>query len=323
MTSLPGHRATLRQLEFVVRVAEERSFSRAAERLHVSQPALSQQIRVLEQQLGGPLFRRLNSGVRLTQAGEAMLPHARAAIAAARRGVRAFHEVGAGLAGQLELATVMSIAVGVLPRPLLRWHAESPHVGVTISEFGHRQDLEEFAAAGSSDLAIGPTPERWKGPCFAIGQERMVLVTSPRDESFRHVRPYAGEPPVAAPRSRGTLDLRELDGRDWVLFDRSHGLSDLVEAHLRAAGAQIPHAAVRTMQFLTAATLASSGIGPTLLPANVVPNDLDALICEPWPTLKRSLSVYGTAEPSQVAAKFINTLQVHSPMLEPPPGADD
>jgi DNA-binding transcriptional LysR family regulator len=311
-----GDRATLRQLEFFVGVATESSFSRAADTLHVSQPALSQQIRVLERQLGAPLFHRLSSGVRLTSAGSAMLPHAQASIAAARRGVRAFHEVGAGLAGELELATVMSIAVGVLPRPLMRWHSEVPQVSVTLSEFAHRRNLEDFVAAGSADLGIGPTPPEWQGPCVDIGLERFVLVTSPHDRSFDHVRPYPGPAPAAAPRSIGTLDLRALARRDWVMFDRSHGLSEFTEGHLRASGHSTTQATVRTTQFLTAAKLASSGMGPTLLPANVVPDDLEAVVCEPAPPLTRSLSVYARSEPTGAAARFVEILRHSAPMLE-------
>lgn len=178
-----GHQMTLRQFEFFVEIADTRSFSRAAEAMHVSQPALSQQIRSIESQLGSPLFKRLANGVRLTQAGEAMLPHARAAIASARRGVRAFHEVGAGLAGELELATVMSIAVGVLPKPLARWHAEVPQISVRVSEFAHRRQLEDFTAAGNADLAVGPTPVAWSGPSVPIGQERFVLVITGSSQS--------------------------------------------------------------------------------------------------------------------------------------------
>jgi DNA-binding transcriptional LysR family regulator len=307
---------TLRQFEFFVEIADTGSFSRAAEAMHVSQPALSQQIRSIESQLGSPLFKRLASGVRLTQAGEAMLPHARAAIASARRAVRAFHEVGAGLSGELELATVMSIAVGVLPKPLARWHAEIPQISVRVSEFAHRRQLEDFTAAGNADLAVGPTPVAWPGPSVPIGQERFVLVTTPQDPVVREIRPYANGAPPGAPRSAGTVDVHALEGRGWVLFDRFHGLSDLIERHLRDAGLAAPRATVRTTQFLTAATLASSGMGPTLLPANVVPDHLDIVQCEPWPPLRRSLSVYSRSEPSGVARRFVDLLRTTAPMLE-------
>jgi DNA-binding transcriptional LysR family regulator len=70
----------LRQLHYLVAITDEGSFTRAAERLLVAQPSLSQQIKSLEQELGGPLLERLSTGVRLTAAGKAFLPEARAAV---------------------------------------------------------------------------------------------------------------------------------------------------------------------------------------------------------------------------------------------------
>ncbi|MCM3925654.1 LysR family transcriptional regulator, partial [Frankia sp. AiPs1] len=76
---------TLRQLEYLVRVVDEESFTRAAELLHVSQPALSHQVRALERAVGGALLERLPRAVRPTPMGRALLPHARAALAEAER----------------------------------------------------------------------------------------------------------------------------------------------------------------------------------------------------------------------------------------------
>ncbi|MGW2874653.1 LysR family transcriptional regulator, partial [Kitasatospora sp. NPDC001225] len=76
---------TLRQLEYLATVVDTGSFTRAAEQLHVTQPALSHQIRALEVALGGPLLERLPRAVRLTPTGRAVLPHARAALAEAGR----------------------------------------------------------------------------------------------------------------------------------------------------------------------------------------------------------------------------------------------
>ena len=73
---------TLRQIEYWVAAVEEGSFGRAARRMHVSQPSLSQQVKVLEGELGGELLERLPDGIRLTPAGKEFLPHARTAVAA-------------------------------------------------------------------------------------------------------------------------------------------------------------------------------------------------------------------------------------------------
>jgi DNA-binding transcriptional LysR family regulator len=304
-------------MEYFLAVAEEGSFSQAAGRLSVTQPALSQQLRALEEDLGVALIERLGRGVRLTTAGRVYLPHVRATLAARGRARRAVQEVVAGKAGELELATVISVGVGVLFKPLLAWHAELPEVAVRISEFSHRRALEEFTASGEPDLAVGPTPASWDGPSTRLGNERFVLVLSRDDPSVRHIVPYPGPPPRAAPQSIGTLPLRVLEGHDWVLFDRSNGLSEIVEGHLAFAGLSKPRASLRTTQFIMAATMAGSGMGPTLIPANVAPADLDAIICEPDPPLLRSLSAYGRGSLGSLVGRFIDLIHQHSTSLEP------
>src|SRR6266436_9477991 len=101
----------LRQLEYFLMIAEEGSFTRAAERLLVAQPSLSQQIGALEAELGGPLLERLPRGVRLTMAGQNFLPEARAATSHANRARRSVRVALGAESGQLEIAALTSAAV--------------------------------------------------------------------------------------------------------------------------------------------------------------------------------------------------------------------
>src|SRR3954469_17881603 len=106
---------SLRQMEYVVAVVEEGSFTRAAQRLFVSQPALSHQIKALEQSVGGALLERQPQSVQLTPMGRAFLPHATATVHAAEEARRAARAVGQLDAGDLRIATLHSIALGVIP----------------------------------------------------------------------------------------------------------------------------------------------------------------------------------------------------------------
>jgi DNA-binding transcriptional LysR family regulator len=309
-------------MEYFLTVAEEGSFSRAANRLNVTQPALSQQVVALENELGATLLERLGRGVRITTAGRAYLPFARAAIAAQRRGRQAVQSVRSGLGGELELATVISVGVGVLMRPLLRWHSEVPDVAMLLHEFSHRRALEDFVDMGNADLAVGPTPVRWAGESVALGHERFVLILSRSDPALRSLKPYRRGAPPAAAMSAGRLPLEVLAQRQWVLFERANGLSEFIEGHLASAGLIAPSAALRTSQFVTATALASGGMGPTLIPANVVPADLKGVVCEPDPPLTRALSAYAKKGITGSAARFLEMAREQATMLEPEIRAD-
>jgi DNA-binding transcriptional LysR family regulator len=114
------------------------------------------------------------------------------------------------------------------------------------------------------------------------------------------------------------LPLSALADHQWVLFDRANGLSELVAGHLASVGLSAQRASFRTTQFVMAATVAASGMGPTLIPANVVPADLDCVVCEPDPPLLRSLSAYSRSSFDDFVSRFISLIRQHSPMIEPP-----
>src|SRR5580704_9820869 len=105
---------SLRQLEYFVEVVDQGSFTTAAAQLHVTQPGLSHQIQALERDLGGPLLERLPRSVRLTPAGRVALPHARASLAHADRARSAARMASGVSSGELHIATLFSISVGIL-----------------------------------------------------------------------------------------------------------------------------------------------------------------------------------------------------------------
>ncbi|MCX5015088.1 LysR family transcriptional regulator [Streptomyces sp. NBC_00555] len=123
----------LRTLEYFVAVAEERSFTKAAARCHVVQPAISQQIQALEKELGEPLFERLPRQVVLTSGGAALLPHARACLAAAESAVLEFADRSGLLGGSFALGTVGGLEGTVVPRLLGEYHRRYPRVAVSLT----------------------------------------------------------------------------------------------------------------------------------------------------------------------------------------------
>lgn len=149
---------TLRQVSYFVAVAEQGSFTLAATRLRISQPSLSQQVRALERDLGTSLLERIPRGARLTAAGREFLPEARAMLAASQRGRLAVRQINALEGGELEIATVRSLAVGVLPTVIGEFRQRHPRVRIWLREFEHRERMNEAVRAGLSDIAVGPRP---------------------------------------------------------------------------------------------------------------------------------------------------------------------
>jgi DNA-binding transcriptional LysR family regulator len=247
---------TFRQITYVLAVADTGSFTEAARRMHVSQPSLSQQIRALEDELGGRLLDRPPRPVRLTAAGRAFVAEARPAVAGARRAADAARMTLEHGVGELRVATVRSLAVSQLPAAIRRWRTTHPGMAVHLNEFPHRDLAGRSVLEGESDLGIAPRPLAWSGPVERLGWDQFVAVL-PRSD-----------PLLAAPR----VDLRQLAGRGWVLFEPGHGLAELAGWAFARAGLE-PNGVAYTAQVEAAARLAAAGVGPALVPVKTVPTE--------------------------------------------------
>lgn len=124
----------LRQLEYFVAVAEEANFTRAAKRVHVAQPGVSAQVRLLEHELGQALFDRSGRQVRLTKAGAAVLPYARAALDAVAGARFAIDDLTGLMAGKVAVGMVISCSLPDLPELLAEFHQRHPGIEITLSE---------------------------------------------------------------------------------------------------------------------------------------------------------------------------------------------
>src|SRR5918997_1808817 len=194
---------TLRQLEYFIALVEEGSFTRAAERLYVSQPALSHQIKALERDIGGGLIERLPQSLHLTPTGRAFLPHATAAVHAAAEARRAARDVGQVAAGELRIGTLHSIALGVAPAAIRAWRLAHPGVSFELHEFLNIDELADQMRLGVADVGVGPRPRGWDGPMQTLGEEDLVVVLAVDD------------PLVDGRRRR--VRLERLADRPWVL----------------------------------------------------------------------------------------------------------
>src|SRR5580700_8516355 len=143
----------LRQLEYFIAVAEEANFTRAAERVHISQSGVSAQVRQLERELGQPLLDRSGRSVRLTEVGAAVLPYARAALDAVADARLAVDQLAGLVRGQVSVGMVSGCALPVLAELLAEFHDRHPAVAITLTEGGSDR-LVELLHEGQIDLAL-------------------------------------------------------------------------------------------------------------------------------------------------------------------------
>jgi len=218
-----------------------------------------------------------------------MLPHARAALADADRARCAARQTAGLEVGELQIATLYSITLGVLPTALRRWRQLHPEVGIRLFEHRHTDELVDAMNAGQADLAVGPEPTGWTGITRTLGTEELVVVV-------------AADDPAAV---GDTIALKDLADRAWVHYTPGHGLADVLDIACAQAGFE-PRVAVRTEQSAAAPALAAAGLGPALVPGNILPKDFDGHVLRPEPRVCRTLTAYTRGEPDPLAAAFID-----------------
>jgi DNA-binding transcriptional LysR family regulator len=296
---------SLRQMEYFLTVVEETSFTRAAEILHVTQPALSHQIKALETSVGGALLERLPRGVRLTAMGRAFLPHAERAVRSAAQARRAARAAAGAQGGELHIAAVHSVAVGILPDVFARWHATHPRVLLHLHEYATSQALQEEVERGTADLAVGPAPAHWPGTVEPVGEEEIVLAV-PFDDRF------AG---------RTTVTLPELADRAWIRCAMEpvvHGERFLDWACGQAGFT--PRTAVWTEHTSTAVRMAAAGVGVCVAPSHIVRGAVgeDCVLLAPDPAWKRAMTVFARVPPTGAARAFVELLRKTWPSMPEP-----
>jgi DNA-binding transcriptional LysR family regulator len=293
---------SLRQLQYFVVVAELGSITRGANRLLISQPSLSHQLRVLEAAVGAPLFDRRARGVVLTPVGRALLPGAKAALAASADARRSARDAAGLDGGELRISTSLSLALGVLPHALREWFASHPEVEVRVHEHTHADLVRAQILAGDADVALGQYPDNWRGPLYDLGEEEMVVIVAHGD-------------PLATNGS-GRITIGDLRDRRWVLPAVANGFAEYIELICAAEGF-IPEAAVRSSGVGTLVALAASGLGPTLVPANAVPEHVPGTVLALDPPLRRRIAVYATAANEELGQAFADCARRYGRLMPP------
>lgn len=242
----------LRQMEYLIALADEQHFTRAASVCGVSQSGLSAAIRALEDELGTELFARTTRRVEPTEAGLALLPHARELLSQARAGRDAVVRVTRELTGQLRVGAEQCLGVVDVPELLERFHRRYPQVAIHFTQAGSLE-LLDMARGGSLDAAfVAVTSHLGTMRRTEIARKPIVLLCP-------STHPLAG---------RGKLQWSDLEGADFVDFHESWAVRAINEEVAAARGF---HRLVRCTvnDIHTLLDLVHRGLGLAMVPAPI------------------------------------------------------
>lgn len=258
----------LRHLRYFVCVAEELHFGNAAQRLGISQPPLSQQVRALEDELGVRLFERTSRRVQLTEVGRQFLPQARETLAQAERAARVARLAHSGETGRLSLGLSPSVPfIAQVMDTLARYRASFPHVGVELIELP-RDEQVAGVERGTLDIGIVRVFSSLDLPpqmhAIPLQREGMVL-------AMRRDHPLAS-------RDR-TLFLSDLEGEPLILFGSMNGagFNEMLFAHCEILGFR-PNVTLEANSFGALVGLTAAGLGVTILSRSLARLNVDTLV---------------------------------------------
>jgi DNA-binding transcriptional LysR family regulator len=236
----------LNQITAFVTINRTGSFTRAAERLHLSQPAISRRIELLERELGAPLFERLSTGIRLSDAGLAFLPFAQQVLATIADGRAAVHSLEEGEEGTLTLAVVGTLASTQLTSHLQSFRATHPRARLHLRT-GRSDEVSSLVYQGDVQLGLRYFADPRTEICSILAfNELLVVACSTQSQFFTHEPTQAMDlldvPWVTYPIHAGssgepfarTLDrqllLNELDAAERIVIDSLTAQKRLIEA---------------------------------------------------------------------------------------------
>ncbi|QCR38587.1 transcriptional regulator CynR [Nissabacter sp. SGAir0207] len=255
-----------RHIQYFQAVAEHLSFTKAAAALHVSQPALSQQVRQLEESLGAQLFDRTGRTTRLTDAGEAYLQYVRRAAQELQEARRAIHDVSDLSRGSLRVAVTPTFTTYLVGPLVEAFHFRYPNITLTVREISQER-IEDLLLAGELDVGIAfrevTSPDIDFVPLL---DETLALVVSPRH-------------PLAKETSIG---LETLNAESLVLLSPEFATREQIDSYCRTHGIH-PKVLIEANALGAVIEIVRRTALSTLLPAKIAlaHNDLVAIALEP------------------------------------------
>lgn len=243
----------LRQLQYTLQIAAERNFSRAAEKLHIAQPSLSQQLSKLEKELGVLLFQRNTSSVELTYAGEKFVEQAQVIMDAVELLRQEMSDISQLRTGRVVVGSMPITGAHLLPHVLPVFKSKYSDVDITLLE-DSSMNLEKLTASGQTDLSLLSLPLEIPTLAYEVlGEERIDLAVPP-------------EHPLASRGAQGVRTLlEELKDEPFIVLKKGQGFRKMTVDLCREAGFE-PRIVFESNNMETVQSLVAAGMGVTLVP---------------------------------------------------------
>lgn len=239
-------------------IAKTGSFNRAAERLFLTQPSVTARIQALEKDLGQSLFERKPRGVRLTDAGQVLLPHAERVLQDIKRARQAVLDLETASGGTLMVGSSVTSSTYLLPQILTRFKGAHPAVEVLVRT-GRSHEVQQMVLEDSVQVGLvhAPLPNHPEVAVFPLSEEPILLVV------------YPGHPLS----ERLAVDLEELANEPFITTDRASGYWSMVEQWWASIGF-VPRITMELDTVEAAKRMVMSDLGLTLLPQSTVASEL-------------------------------------------------
>jgi DNA-binding transcriptional LysR family regulator len=259
----------LRHLRYFLAVAEEGQFTRAAERLAMQQPPLSQQIRTLEEEIGFELFVRMPRGVTLTPAGQVFAEDAQRLLQDLQQSVEKAHRIARGELGTISIGLTSSAAFHPFTTETIRaFRAVCPEVAVELAELNAAEIIERLAAGQIQAAFLRKPVDAREGVAFELLlDEPMVVVLPVGHPLLKGASRSSGK---EAGKKRPQVSLKALAHEDFILVRRpgAPGMYADILAACRQAGF-VPRIAREVPRMVSGINLVATGLGVTLVPASM------------------------------------------------------
>lgn len=287
------------QLQAFLEVARTGNVSRAAERLYVTQPALTARLQVLEKELREELFVRTGRGVRLTDAGRVFLPCAERALQSVEDGRQALVDLHSASAGRLALGAAPAVSTYVLPPVLKRFAVLHPRVDVAVRT-GHSEEIMSMVLNDEVQVGLVRSLRHAEIDSTPLYDDELVLVAYPHHRFGR----------------RGSVQIAEVGRERLVMFDRTSSYFELTQSLFHRSGI-VAHTVMELDNIEAAKKMVEEGLGVALLPKVSVAREIASgllmeIVIEDAPPITRSIDAIRRKDagpPGGVVQAFLQALE--------------